>query len=178
MSILKKAGIVLAIIIGLPLVVAIFVSGDINYEKSITINKPIEEVWPNVSSLAAMDKWSPWNDLDPNMEKSMSGTDGEVGAMASWESDVEEVGKGSQTISNIVKPTLFETDLKFYSPYESEAKGYVKLAEKGSKTVVTWGFSSEMPYPARIMLLFMNMEEEMDPEWNKGLGRLKEICEE
>jgi Polyketide cyclase / dehydrase and lipid transport len=177
MNILKKAGIILGIIIGLPLVVAIFVSGDLNYEKSITINRPIDEVWPNVSSLAAMDKWSPWNDLDPNMKKSLTGADGQVGAMASWDSDEEKVGKGSQTISNIVKPTLFETDLKFYSPYENEAKGYVKLEQEGDATVVTWGFSSEMPYPARIMLLFMNMEEQMDAEWNKGLGKLKAICE-
>jgi hypothetical protein len=97
--------------------------------------------------------------------------------MASWESNVEEVGKGSQAISKIEAPTLLETDLKFYVPYESEAKGYIKLSPEGTGTKVTWGFQSEMPYPFNVMKLWMNMEEMMDKDWNSGLAKLKALCE-
>lgn len=177
MKALKYVGIALGAVIALVLVAALFISNDVHYYKSITINAPIDSVWLNVNSLAAVDKWSPWNDYDPNMKKSMSGTDGTVGAMSSWESDVDRVGKGSQTISKIEAPTLLETDLKFYTPYESEAKGYIQLSPEGSGTKVTWGFKSEMPYPFNTMKLFMNMEEMMDEEWNSGLSKLKALCE-
>lgn len=177
MKILKKIGIVVLIIIAIPLIIALFVSKEANYSKSIAINAPVHVVWENVNSLEDLDKWSPWNDKDPGMKKEWTGTDGTVGASQSWVSDVEGVGTGSQTISNIEAPNLIETDLKFYEPYESEAKAYVKLVAEGSRTVATWGFESEMPYPFNIMGLFMDMGEMLDEDYSKGLGRLKDLCE-
>ena len=177
MKILKTVGLTLLFIVIFSLVVALFVSNEMVYEKSTTISSPIDSVWENVNSLADLDKWSPWNDYDPNMKKELTGVDGTVGAKASWESDNQDVGKGSQTISRIEAPFLFETDLKFYTPYESEAKGYIKLTKEENRTTVTWGFQSEMPYPFNLMKLFMNMEEMMEKDWNSGLSKLKYICE-
>lgn len=177
MKILKILGIGLLILIVIPLIIALFVSNDMSYEKSMAIDAPIEVVWENVNSLSDMDKWTPWNQYDPNMEKQTSGTDGTVGAKQEWESDVDEVGKGSQTITKLDPPNLIETDLKFYTPYESEAKGYVKLAEEGNGTKVTWGFDSEMPYPFNIMKVFIDFEEMMDEEFSKGLTNLKRLSE-
>ncbi|REJ83767.1 MAG: polyketide cyclase [Bacteroidetes bacterium] len=174
---LKYLGITILVLIAIPLILGLFVSKDFMYEKSISINSPIDSVWTHVSTLAAIDGWSPWNDYDPSMKKEMTGTDGEIGASHSWESPHEKVGKGSQTISKIEKPVLIETDLKFYVPYESEAKGYIKLAPEGEGTKVTWGFSSVMPYPFNVMSLFMDMSEMMDPDFTKGLAKLKDLCE-
>ena len=148
-----------------------------NYEKSISIEAPVDSVWENISSLAAMDKWSPWNDKDPNMKKTLTGVDGEVGAKQSWVSDVKDVGEGSQTISKIDKPNLFETKLEFLKPFKSFADGYVKLSEANGTTETTWGFKSTMPYPMNLMKLFMNFEKSMDIEFGNGLRKLKEICE-
>lgn len=177
MKILKYVGIGLLAIVAILLIAALFISKDFHYEKSITINKPIEQVWEYTNSLADLDQWSPWMQYDPNMKKELSGTDGTVGAKSSWESNNEKVGKGSQTITHIVEPTLFETDLKFYTPYESEAKGYVKLKQEGENTVVTWGFDSEMPYPFNLMKLTMNMEEAVGKDFEIGLSKLKKLCE-
>ncbi len=177
MKILKYLGIGLLVIVALVLIIALFVPKDVVYEKSILINAPIETVWENTNSLADMDKWNPWDEKDPMMVKDFSGIDGTIGAMQSWDSDVKEVGKGSQTITNIEAPTLFETDLLFLTPYESEAKAYVKLAQEGDQTNVTWGFKSVMPYPLNITSLFINMESMMGEDWNKGLTKLKTISE-
>ncbi|MBS3993045.1 MAG: SRPBCC family protein [Bacteroidetes bacterium] len=177
MNFLKKIFFGFVIIIAIPLIATLFISKEVNYEKSIVINAPLETVWNNVNSLSAMDTWCPWNDYDPNMKKEMTGVDGTVGAMESWESDVEQVGKGSQTLANIQAPYLIETDLKFYTPYESEAKAYIKLAEEINGVKVTWGFNSKMPYPFNLMKLWMNMGEMMDNDWNTGLNKLKVLCE-
>jgi len=164
-------------IVAVVLITALFVSKDMNYEKSIVINSRIEKVWNNVSSLGAMDKWSPWRDKDPNMKQILTGTDGTVGATQAWESKVKNVGAGSQTIINLVEPTLLETKLNFLKPFKSTADAYVKLSDQGGNTKATWGFKSKMPYPINLMKLFMNFEKQMDKEFGAGLGRLKDISE-
>lgn len=65
-KILKTIGLV---IVGLILImIATFsVSTNMSYEKSVTINAPIEVVWENVNSLADLDKWSPWVATDSNV---------------------------------------------------------------------------------------------------------------
>lgn len=175
MKTLKIIGIALGILIALVLVVALFVPKQFVYEKTIVVNAPIDSVWKNAGTLSALDKWSPWNDHDPKMKKEMSGTDGEVGAKQSWESDI--VGSGSQTIANVQKPSLFETNLDFTKPHESHGKAYVKLLADGAQTKATWGMTGSMPYPMNVMILFMNMEKSMGKDWDRGLSRLKKLSE-
>ncbi|MFT3753381.1 MAG: SRPBCC family protein [Paludibacter sp.] len=175
MKLLKYIGLGIVILLLFVLFVALFLPKTFQYEKSITINAPIDSVWENVNSLAALDEWSPWNAYDPKMAKETSGIDGTVGAIQSWESEI--VGSGSQTIATVQKPTLFETKLDFYKPRESHGKAYIKLLTDGVGTKVTWGMTGSMPYPFNIMILFMNMEKSMGKDWDSGLGKLKSLSE-
>ncbi len=168
---------IILILIAIPLIIAAFVGNDLVYEKTIHINAPIDSVWEHTNSLSDLDSWSPWNRKDPNMKKELSGIDGTIGAMESWEGEVEEVGKGNQTISKIEAPYLFETDLHFYEPQEMISKGYIKLKESNGGTDITWGFRSEMSYPFNLFLLIMDMEEHMGEDWNYALATLKDMCE-
>ena len=168
---------VILIIVALLLIIPLFISKDMNYEKSISINSPIDKVWENVSSLSAMDQWSPWNSKDPDMERSQTGVDGEVGAKQSWVSEKKDVGEGSQTIVGVDKPNQLSTKLEFIKPFKSEADAFVKLKEEGKGTSATWGFESQMKYPMNIMKLFMNFEKNMDKDFGAGLNKLKSICE-
>ncbi len=178
MKLLKKLGLGVVMLIAIFLIVALFISKDASYEKSISINAPIETVWNNIATFEAQDKWSPWDVYDPTMKKELVGIDGTIGAIQSWESDHEKVGKGSQTIVNTVPLSIIETELKFLVPYESEANGYIKVTIEGNSTKVTWGFNSEMPYPFNLMKLVMNMEEMMEEDWSLGLSKLKDLCED
>jgi hypothetical protein len=177
MKALKLIGIGIAAIIALMLIVALFAPKEFTFEKTIAINAPIDTVWNYTSSLSGLDKWSPWNDHDPNMNKEMSGVDGTVGAMQSWTSDDKGVGVGSQTIANIVKPTLFESKLDFEKPNKSHGSAYIKLVSDGPSTKVTWGMKGKMPYPMNAMLLFMNMGKMMEKDWDNGLAKLKQMSE-
>ncbi|WP_299523312.1 SRPBCC family protein [uncultured Lutibacter sp.] len=178
MKTLKKVGISLLGIIAIALITALFVSKDASYDKSIIINAPVEVVWQHVATFEAQGKWSPWSVYDPEIKQELIGIDGAVGAKQSWESEHEKVGKGEQTIFNMVPNSIIETDLKFYVPYESEAKGFIKLELEGSGTKVTWGFKSVMPYPFNLMKLFMDLDEMMEEDWNLGLNKLKELSED
>ena len=165
------------IILVVLLIIPLFLSKDLNYEKSIMIDASIDKVWKNVASLTAMDKWSPWNERDPNMARDLTGVDGSVGAKQSWVSKEKNVGEGSQTIVSVDEPTQISTKLEFIKPFKSQANAYVKLKEEGSATQATWGFESQMPYPMNIMKLFMNFEKNMDKDFGAGLNKLKKISE-
>ncbi len=167
---------VILVIIVIILIIPLFISRDIRYEKSILINAPVETVWEHVSSLSAMDHWSPWSSRDPNMKKTLTGVDGTVGAKQAWVSKEKNVGEGSQTIVAVDKPNRLSTKLEFIKPFKSQADAYVTLAE-GNGISVTWGFASKMPYPMNIMKVFMNFEASMDKDFSEGLGKLKELCE-
>jgi len=177
MRILYRILLFLAVVIALALIIAAFVDGHVKYEKSIEINAPIEKVWENVNSLSAMEKWSPWSSRDSAMKRSFEGRDGTAGAKFCWESEKKEVGKGCQTLKRLQRPNRVDTDLKFLSPYESDAQAYIILAPSGAGTKAVWGFTSEVPYPFRIMNLFTNMEKMLDPDYTAGLNNLKQICE-
>ena len=177
MKSLKFIGIGMAAFIALMLIVALFVPREFTFEKTIAINAPIDTVWNYTGSLSGLDKWSPWNDHDPNMKKEISGLDGTVGAIQSWTSDVKEVGVGSQTITKIVKPSLFETKLDFEKPRESHGSAFVKLVSDGKSTNVTWGMMGKMPYPMNVMILFMNLGKMMGKDWDNGLAKLKQMSE-
>lgn len=178
MKIIKRVLIVLAIIPVVILIAAAFVSGDCKYEKSISINAPAEKVWQNTKTLKAMDVWSPWNDLDPNMKKEWSGVTGLPGEKVCWESKKEEAGKGCQEVKKVDEANKrIDTQIKFLTPYESEADAYVTIVPEGNGTKATWGFTSEIPYPFTLMKLFMNMEDAIGKDYQKGLSRLKSLSE-
>ena len=82
---LKIIGIILLLAIAFVLIAGIFVTKKFHLEKDITINAPQEKVWGNVNSLQAMEKWSPWTDIDPAMKVSHEGQPGTVGSVYRWE---------------------------------------------------------------------------------------------
>src|SRR5262245_26202910 len=111
MKILKFIGLFLLLVIGIVLIAGAFMKKDFHFEKSATINAPKEVVWNNVAMLKNHEKWSQWKELDPNMTNVITGTDGQVGAKATWKSDHKMVGSGSQTITAVVPGEKVETEL-------------------------------------------------------------------
>lgn len=177
MKILKGIALVMASILVFWLIIAAFISGDCNYEKSISINAPVEKVWQNTNTLRGMDEWSPWNDLDPGMKKDWIGTAGQAGEKVCWES--KTAGNGCQEVIKIdAAKKRIDTEITFLTPYKSEAHAYVSVVPEGNGSKATWGFTSKIPYPFTVMKIFMDMEGVIGKDYEKGLSRLKEISEQ
>ncbi|MDO5654920.1 MAG: SRPBCC family protein [Flavobacteriaceae bacterium] len=177
MKIVKYTLFIILGIIGLLLIVALFVDGEIQYEKSIEINAPIEKVWENTNSMEDINRWSPWIDRDPGMHQSITGAPGTIGQSHEWASAKDDVGQGMQTITAIQPPNEIQTEIVFLTPYESRAIAYVKLSPIENGTQAIWGFNSVVPYPWRLSNLFMDMGTMLDPDYTKGLERLKSLSE-
>ena len=101
MKTLKSILIVVAILIAIPLVVALFMKKSYTVEREVLIGKPRQEVFNYVKFLKNQDLYSKWAKMDPSMKQQFTGTDGDVGFVSAWDSDKKDVGKGEQTIAGI-----------------------------------------------------------------------------
>lgn len=172
MKILKKIIIVLAIVIAIPLIVALFVPNESTSEGQTVINKPKQEVFEYIKHVKNQDNFGVWQRSDPDMHTTSEGIDGTVGFKYSWDSD--KLGKGAQVITHIEPGTRMESDMFFYNFNDTPSKAYISVeAQTPEQTLVRWGIRWTTPYPWNLMSLFYNM----DKDFNKGLETLKEILE-
>ncbi|MFT4660321.1 MAG: effector-binding domain-containing protein [Patiriisocius sp.] len=146
---------------------------DIHAYESLEIDASPAQVYPYISNLAKMGQWSPWMKKDPNSKTSITGTDGTLGAVSSWDSEVKDVGKGSQEITNLVQNERIDLKLNMIKPYELEAMAYVSLDEKDGKTIVTWGMKTQPSFPANIFMKFN--EGVLRNDYTDGLNMLRDV---
>lgn len=61
--------IIIAVIIAVPLIGALFTAKDISVVREITINRSIQEVYDYAKYLKNQDNFSKWSLMDPDMQK-------------------------------------------------------------------------------------------------------------
>ena len=144
-----------------------------NVFRTVSIDKPKNEVFEYLRFLEKQREWSPWEKKDPNMEHKFTGTDGEVGAISYWNGN-KDVGEGEQEITKIIEGERIEGELRFFKPWKSSSDCYLNVDEIGQgSTKVTWGFSGKNKFPMSILMLFMNMDKAVGKDFEEGLSSLK-----
>ncbi|MGC4232253.1 MAG: SRPBCC family protein [Niabella sp.] len=175
MKILKRILFVIAGIIVLLLITALFVKKEFAITKEIVINKPVAEVFNYVKYIKNQDNYSVWNQADPNMKKSYSGTDGTPGFVYAWEGN-KDVGKGEQEIKGIEENKRVDIELRFKEPMEvNNQSAIITTPVDAGKTKVEWGFYGSSPYPFNLMNLCMDAM--VGGDLQKNLDNLKAVME-
>ncbi|MDT0552328.1 SRPBCC family protein [Urechidicola vernalis] len=170
---------VLYIIIGivaLIFVLSVIAPKSYDVSRSIVINKPLAEVYNYLRFLEKQHEWSPWAEKDPNMEKTYTGTDGEVGFISAWVGN-KDVGSGEQEITGLKENLEVSSQLRFLKPWKSTSDAYLRVSEIKEGTEVVWGFSGNNKFPISIMMLFMNMDKAVGGDFEFGLNKLKRTLE-
>lgn len=174
MRILKPIILVIAAIIVLALLSALFVNKDYTIERSVTINKPKAEVFNYIKYLKNQNEYSKWATMDPAMKKTFSGTDGAPGFISAWESEKGDVGTGEQEIKQIIEGKIVDYEIRFKKPFPSVAQSYMSTdSTSTNQSLVKWSFSGHMPYPINLMRVVMNMDKMIGSDLQIGLNRLK-----
>ena len=176
MKVLKVLLIIVAIVVAAVLVVGLIAPKEFSMSRDIEINAPKEVVWKGISSLETQHEWSPWSAKDPNMTFDFKGDPGTVGSVYHWAGN-EEVGEGEQEITSIEPMSKVEQDLRFTSPYESQADVTFSMEDSENGQKVTWAFTTEFGFMASIFMMMGDMEAMLAPDFEKGLANLKEMCE-
>lgn len=173
---LKKIGVGLAaLLVVLGIVVAVQPS-TYRVERKITINAGPEAVFAHLEDMKAWAAWSPWDKLDPNMQKTFEGPTKGVGASYTWSGN-DDVGKGRMTITAATAPTSVTYKLEFIEPFASVAETGFTLSVSGSQTTVTWAMSGSNDFMGKAFGLVMNMDAMIGADFERGLGTLKGVVE-
>jgi len=174
MKALKKIFLVLIILVAVVLIAAFFLPSQSRVERSIVINSPADNIAAKINDLHAWDEWSPWKDQDSAAIYKYNDTIG-VGGWMDWKGKI--VGAGKLTIIRVTPDSIIYF-LAFKEPFESESNGSFSFTSAESGVKVTWTDVESLPWPmGRIMGLFLNFDEMMGPDFEKGLSRLKKAVE-
>lgn len=176
MKIIKKILLVIAGIIVLALVAALFVSKEYSVRREITINKPSQEVFDYVKFIKNQEHYNKWVMMDPNMKKDYQGTDGTVGFVYAWDSQKDDVGKGEEEIKLLEEGKKINLEVRFKRPFEGLAMTEMTTeAISPTQTRVSWGMSGRSAYPMNLTNTLMDGMLGADLE--ESLGTLKGILE-
>ncbi len=168
--------IILAILLAFGFIFSLVMPKTMHVESNITINRPVSEVYHFAKYIDNMDKVSVWMTMDPDMKKSSTGTDGEVGFISQWESNKKSVGSGEQEIKELMPDQHIKTELRFTKPNESTGEAMITTVPDGeNSTIVTWSFDGDLPWPVNVMGPMI--KSQLKGQLNTGLENMKESLE-
>jgi Polyketide cyclase / dehydrase and lipid transport len=145
-------------------------------QRSQRIEAPAEIVFAHLEDFRAWKAWSPWEKVDPGMQRTYSGPVKGVGAGYAWEGN-RKVGKGRMTVTEASPPTGLTCRLEFIEPFASVATAGFALEPQGSAVVATWRMDGKNNLMGKAMSVFMDLDRMIGTEFEKGLASLKALAE-
>jgi hypothetical protein len=170
----------LALVVGVAVVgfagVVVSQPGSFRIERSGSMQAPPEVVFAQLNDLRRWDAWSPWNALDPNMQKTYSGSESGVGAVYAWSGN-DDVGSGSMTITGSEAPSRVALDLHFTAPFEAKNVTTFDVEGDAEGSRVSWAMEGKNDFMGKAVSLFMDMDSMVGKDFETGLANLARASE-
>ena len=144
-------------------------------QRATTIKAPPEKIAAALGDFRGWQAWSPWEKMDPAMKRSYSGAAKGKGAVYAWVGN-KDVGEGRMEITEVT-PSRVAMDLDFVKPFEAHNKVVFALVPKGDSTEVTWNMQGPLPYVAKVVHVFFDMDGMVGKQFETGLANLKALAE-
>jgi hypothetical protein len=173
---LKKILIGIAALIAIFLIVVALQPSDYRVTRSATMAAAPGTVFDQVNDLQKWRAWSPWEKIDPDMERTYDGPSAGEGAKYAWAGN-SDVGEGNMTITESRPSDLIRVKLEFLKPMSSTADTEFTFKPDGDQTAVTWTMSGKNNFLAKAFCLFMNMDKMIGGQFEDGLANLKSVVE-
>lgn len=119
-------------------------------------------------------RWSPWEELDPQMQRTYSGAERGVGARYAWEGN-KKAGRGTMEITGN-EPHRVEVAVAFEKPFPSQSQVEFVLTPQDDETHVEWLMRGELSPMMRVFSVVKPMDELVGPDMERGLSRLREAA--
>jgi uncharacterized protein YndB with AHSA1/START domain len=145
-------------------------------ERSARINAPPTRVYARIADFRQWAQWSPWEDIDPALQRTYSGAESGLGAVYAW-SGSRKAGQGRMEITEAAEPSLVRIDLVFEKPWKARNDTSFTIRPEGSGSQVTWSMTGQKTLMTKAMGIFKSMDKFLGPDFEKGLARLKATAE-
>ncbi len=151
-------------------------SGEFVVERRRTIAAPPETVYALIEDFHRWIDWSPWEGIDPNLDRAYTGTESGVGAIYEWGGN-RKAGAGEMRITAADPPREIVIALTFHRPFKSSSTVRFTLTPTDAGTDVVWSMIGRKTLMTRVMGVFMNMDKMVGPDFEKGLAQLSAEAE-
>ncbi|MEZ5399695.1 MAG: SRPBCC family protein [Bryobacteraceae bacterium] len=174
---LKKILIVIVALLAAFLAVAAMQPDTFTVTRTATVAAAPETVFALVNDFHEWPKWSPWEQLDPNMTRTHTGSPAGQGASYAWTGN-SDVGSGRMTIAESRPNEHVRIDLEFIEPFASKSITDFSFQPEGAGTKVEWKMSGDNNFISKIFGLLMGgMDKMVGPDFEKGLAQMKSAAE-
>ena len=175
-DIIAIIAVVLAIAIAVVLILAARKPATFRVERAIDVKAPPEKLFPLINDFHQWVSWSPYENKDPAMKRSYSGTESGNGAVYGWEGN-SNVGAGRMEILEESAPSKILIKLDFFKPFEGHNTAEFTMLPQGDATHLSWVMRGPAPFISKLMQVFMNLDHMIGKDFEVGLANLKRLTE-
>jgi carbon monoxide dehydrogenase subunit G len=166
----------LVLAVGTVLVYAATKPDTFRVQRSTSVKAPPEKIFALINDFRHWASWSPYEHKDPAMKRTYSGSESGKGAVYEWDGD-KNVGKGRIEITDTSPPNKVTIKLTMIKPFEAHNIVEFTIEPKGEFTTVTWAMNGQVPYLAKVVHVFFNVDRMVGNDFEAGLFKLKATAE-
>jgi Polyketide cyclase / dehydrase and lipid transport len=143
--------------------------------RSALLKAPPEALFAQVNDFRAWRGWSPWEGLDPALQRSYDGPSAGVGARYAWSGN-GKAGAGSMTIRDSAQPARIALDLVFTRPMAAHNSTEFRFEPAQGGTRVTWTMTGKNDFKGKLFAVFVNVDAMVGKSFEQGLAKLGEVA--
>jgi hypothetical protein len=162
-------------------VVGFLLPSKVHVERSINIDRPAYEVFGILNDYRYLKHYSQWNERDPDVAYTISGSDSGVGQRLNWLGDPQLVGSGWQQIIASERDRQIDIELHF----ETQSVAYTRftLTPDDDGVTVVWSYDADVAAELNFFEGFLSryfgllFDRWVGRDFEKGLANLKQYAE-
>ncbi len=147
---------------------------DFSLSRSTRIQADAATVHALVDDFSEWRKWSPWEDVDPDLRRDYTGPRSGVGSTYRWSGN-RKAGEGEMRITAST-PTSVVVDLEFLKPFKATNVTTFRLLPAGEATDVTWTMTGTRN-PVMSLMGRLFFDKAVGRDFERGLASLKRQAE-
>lgn len=171
---------IIALVVAVPLAAVLVMAATkpdtFRVARSTSIKASPDKIFGLVDDFRNWGAWSPYERKDPDMKRTFGATTKGKGAEYAWAGD-KNVGSGRMEITEAAAPSKVALDLHMLTPIKADNAVEFTLEPQGDATMVTWAMNGRVPYLAKIVHVFFDMDRMVGQDFEAGLANLKAVAE-
>lgn len=144
-------------------------------ERSISIPTTPENIFPLINDFHQWEAWSPWEKIDPAVQRTYNNIANGVGATYEWKGN-NKIGHGRMEIIESIPSTRVRLKIDFISPFEAHNTVEFSLIPQGNTTLLTQAMYGPSPFISKLMSLFCSMDKMVGEKYEQGLTSIKTLA--
>jgi hypothetical protein len=175
MSILALILWALPALVVLVLAIAATRPGHFRVERSRTLPATPAAVLAQLQDFRRWAAWSPWEAIDPSMQRSYSGAAIGPGAVYDWTGN-GKAGAGRMEIQQVDSAQVL-IRIEFFKPFKACNTVAFTLVPQDGSTQLSWAMYGPSPFVSKLMGLVFNLDRLVGGDFEKGLANLQAVLE-